>query len=279
MLLIVLGVFFLVTRIVPGFLDTFSWPFVVIGVGAIFLVLALVTWTPGLAVPAFIIGGIGMPPVLDEPHRGVVALVVRLGLIPGFVGVGVAVNELLEGRPLRALVEGGWPILISLLLFFLFGSFFGGLSWQGPWWAIVLIAIGVLVILRPLVRKGTAGKRRTDMRRWSFVAGAILILLGALAILNAVLGVTLHLFWPIILIAVGVWIIFGVSRGRSAARSPRAGFRTPGRCARCRRDRPPRRRAGSPWVQGRAGSSFSPARSAEASTCRAARTGDGSWWT
>ena len=58
-ILILLGVFFLVTRIVPGILDTFSWPFVVIGVGVIFMILALATWTPGLAVPACIIAGIG----------------------------------------------------------------------------------------------------------------------------------------------------------------------------------------------------------------------------
>ena len=153
-LLILLGAFFLVTRLVPGFYETFSWPFIVIGVGAIFLILAVVTWTPGLAVPACIIGGIG----------GLLYWMNLTGewwrwsyfwaLIPGFVGVGVAVNELLEGKPMRALVEGGWPILISLLLFFLFGSFFGAMSWRGPWWAIVLIAIGVLVILRPLVRRG-----------------------------------------------------------------------------------------------------------------------------
>ena len=55
------------------------------------------------------------------------------------------------------------------------------------------------------------------MRRWSFVVGGILVLLGALAILNAILGITLHLFWPIVLIAIGAWIIFGVSRGRSSA--------------------------------------------------------------
>jgi hypothetical protein len=55
------------------------------------------------------------------------------------------------------------------------------------------------------------------MRRWSFVVGAVLVLLGALAILNSVLGVSLHLFWPIVLIALGAWIIFGISRGRPGA--------------------------------------------------------------
>ena len=152
-ILILLGIFFLVTRIVPGFFDTLSWPFVVIGVGVLFLALALATWTPGLMVPACIIGGIGgilyWMNITGEWWRWSYAW----ALIPGFVGVGVAANELLEGRPLKALVEGGWPILISLLLFFLFGSFFGGYPWQGPWWAVVLIAIGVLVILRPLIGK------------------------------------------------------------------------------------------------------------------------------
>ncbi|HUJ73956.1 MAG TPA: hypothetical protein VL359_03820, partial [bacterium] len=52
------------------------------------------------------------------------------------------------------------------------------------------------------------------MRRWSFVIGAALVLLGILAILNAVLGISLHIFWPLVLIAIGAWIIFGISRGR-----------------------------------------------------------------
>ncbi len=52
------------------------------------------------------------------------------------------------------------------------------------------------------------------MRRWSIVIGAALVLLGVLAILNSILGVTLHIFWPLVLIAVGAWIIIGITRGR-----------------------------------------------------------------
>jgi hypothetical protein len=157
-ILILLGILFLVTRFAPSLFDAFSWPVIIIVVGAIFLLVALLTWTPGLAVPACIIGGIGALLYWQNATGAWWTWSYAWTLIPGFVGVGVAVNELLEGRPLRALVEGGWPILISLLLFFLFGSFFGALPWRGPWWAIVLIAIGVLVILRPLVGK----KRKVD---------------------------------------------------------------------------------------------------------------------
>ncbi len=151
-ILILLGVFFLVTRFVPGVYGTVSWPLVVVGVGAVLMVIALVTWTPRLAVPACIVAGIGLIlhflSASGEWWRWSYAWT----LIPGFVGVGVGVSTLLEGRPMRALVEGGWPVLISLLLFFIFGSFFGALPWRGPWWAVILIAIGVLIILRPLVR-------------------------------------------------------------------------------------------------------------------------------
>jgi hypothetical protein len=151
-ILILVGIFFLVARFVPVIFETITWPFLVIGVGVVFFIAALASWTPGLMVPACIIGGIGGLLYWQDQNAAWWTWSYAWALIPGFVGVGVALSELLEGRPLRALLEGGWPILISLLLFFLFGSFFGGLPLRGPWWAVILIAIGVLVILRPLVR-------------------------------------------------------------------------------------------------------------------------------
>jgi hypothetical protein len=156
--LIALGVFFLVTRFVPSFFGTLSWPWIIIGVGVVFLIVALATWTPGLAVPACVIGGIGGLLYWQNLTGAWYTWSYAWALIPAFSGVGVFLNEAMEGRPLKAIVDGGWPILIGLLLFFLFGSFFGGLPWLGPWWAVVLIVIGVLVLLRPLVRKGRSQK-------------------------------------------------------------------------------------------------------------------------
>ena len=57
------------------------------------------------------------------------------------------------------------------------------------------------------------------MRRWSFVVGVVLIALGVLAVLRILLnalGIWFHIgwvFWPLILIGLGVWFIQGVSRG------------------------------------------------------------------
>ncbi|MGO9410166.1 MAG: LiaF domain-containing protein [Spirochaetia bacterium] len=46
------------------------------------------------------------------------------------------------------------------------------------------------------------------MRRWSFVVGVVLVLIGISAILQAVFGIG-WIFWPLILIGLGLWLISG----------------------------------------------------------------------
>ncbi|MGA2642897.1 MAG: hypothetical protein ABSG21_18550 [Spirochaetia bacterium] len=64
------------------------------------------------------------------------------------------------------------------------------------------------------------------MRRWSFVLGAFLIVIGVFSILQVginLLGFAFHIwwiFWPLILIGVGAWIVLGVSRGSGHPAAP-----------------------------------------------------------
>jgi hypothetical protein len=64
------------------------------------------------------------------------------------------------------------------------------------------------------------------MKRWNFIIGAVLVVLGVFALLQVVLDVIgIHfrigsLFWPLLLIGIGVWIVTGFSRG-SASDTPR----------------------------------------------------------
>jgi hypothetical protein len=53
------------------------------------------------------------------------------------------------------------------------------------------------------------------MRRVWFILGAVLILLGVLAILNTFVHI-LWVFWPIVFIAIGVWLVTGMRRGGGA---------------------------------------------------------------
>ena len=65
------------------------------------------------------------------------------------------------------------------------------------------------------------------MRRWSFIAGAVLIVIGVLSILQVginALGFSFRIwwiFWPLVLIGVGAWIVLGVSRGSGRSDVPR----------------------------------------------------------
>lgn len=154
--LIVIGVALLVLRAVPSLFTYLSWPWIVVGVGALFMLLALVTVTPGLAVPACIIGGIGLILLWQNSTGRWETWSYAWTLIPGFVGVGILVAGLLEARPLKALLDALWPILVSAVLFVLFASFLGEPRWGFGFWpvfGIALIAIGALIILQPLLRR------------------------------------------------------------------------------------------------------------------------------
>jgi hypothetical protein len=55
------------------------------------------------------------------------------------------------------------------------------------------------------------------MRRWSFAVGIVLVLVGISAILQALFGIG-WIFWPLILIGVGLWLIARFSWGWSGSR-------------------------------------------------------------
>lgn len=158
LILILLGGFFLLIRLVPNLLDTFTWPFIVIGVGIVFLVIAVITLTPGMAVPACIIGGIGGILQWQNATGAWWTWAYAWTLIPGFVGVGVVLAALLSGKPFPGILSGIWPIAVSLVLFFVFGSFAGLLAWSNTFFGILFIAIGVLVLLKPIV-SGLPGRK------------------------------------------------------------------------------------------------------------------------
>jgi hypothetical protein len=155
-LLILIGVGFVALQLVPELGDWLqfevTWPLFIIGVGVILFVVGLVTAVPGLAVPACIVGGLG----------GIFYWQASTGrwetwgyvwpLIISFVGVGVLLSNILDGQTAKGVREGGWPILIGVVLFVIMGSIFGGLGWLGPYWPLLIVALGVLVLIQGLLR-------------------------------------------------------------------------------------------------------------------------------
>lgn len=155
-LLILLGVWFLVTRFVPGLESWVSihlgWPLFVIGAGVILLLIGLLTGAVEMAVPACIVGGIGGILYWQNQTGDWASWAYAWALIPGFAGIGSMISGILRGRTASALREGFGAILFSLALFAVFASFLGGRQYFGPYWPLLLILFGVWILLRGLMR-------------------------------------------------------------------------------------------------------------------------------
>jgi len=156
LILILIGGAFLAAQLVP---DLFSWldpaenwPLIVIGVGVFLLLIGLLTGVPAMAVPACIVGGIGGLLYWQNATDYWESWSYVWTLIPGFVGVGIILSGLVSGHPRQAFREGGRTLLVSLVLFTIFGFFLGREAFHSLLWPSLMIAAGVVVLIRTLFR-------------------------------------------------------------------------------------------------------------------------------
>lgn len=156
-LLILIGAWLVVSRQVPDvrhWLDTnFAWPMWTIGAGLLIFLIGLITGVPGMSVPAAIVAGIGGILYYQNATNNFASWSYMWTLIPGFVGVGLIITGLLGEYTRHNIGRGLNLIVISAVMFLVFGAIFGGLGIlgsNGP--AILLIALGVYILLRGFLR-------------------------------------------------------------------------------------------------------------------------------
>ena len=169
LLLILIGGWLFVSQRVPAVQnwleDNFSWPMWVIGAGLLVLLLGLLTGTPGMAVPASIIAGIGGILYYQNVTDNYGSWAYMWTLIPGFVGVGTILAGLLGEHTRQNLSHGMNLVVVSGVMFLIFATFFGGLSILGDYGAaIVLILLGVYVLIRGFVRGGSSYRGQDETR-------------------------------------------------------------------------------------------------------------------
>ncbi len=153
--LILVGILFLVGQIVPGlwgWVGPLSWPLIVVGVGVLLLLIGLASNAPGMAVPACIVGGIGLLLYWQNATGNWESWAYAWTLIPGFAGVGTLLMGLWTGQ-WKTIRGGLWSILVSLILFAIFGSFLGGPFSLGKYWPVLLILLGLLGLGRGFFRQ------------------------------------------------------------------------------------------------------------------------------
>ncbi len=155
-LLILVGVYYVLINAVPGFADliniTFSWPVIVMLVGAGLLVLGLLTGTADMAVPAFIVAGIGGILYYQNLTGNWGSWSYLWTLIPGFSGLGMFAAWLLGERGKYSIRSALDAIGTSLVLFVIFGAIFGAFKQLGPYWPVLLIAAGLVIGARALIK-------------------------------------------------------------------------------------------------------------------------------
>ncbi|HJW90078.1 MAG TPA: hypothetical protein VJ436_05520 [Anaerolineales bacterium] len=129
-----------------------NWPLPIIGIGVYLALIALLTWTPDLMMPAVIVSGIGSLLAWQNATGNWGSWAYAWALIPGFIGLGMVISGLLS-RDRKAAVGGGWMIVISLVLFGIFGSFLGGSILVLQYWPILLIVLGVVLLAQGVFRR------------------------------------------------------------------------------------------------------------------------------
>lgn len=124
----------------------FSWALILVGLGAMFVLAAPATGVPAQAIPGMIIGGTGVLLYWQNLTGLWASWSYAWALIPGFVGIGLALANLLGmgGRTVRQV--GLHMMAWSGIAFLTFGLFFALNGMLIRYWPLVLIVGGVWIL-------------------------------------------------------------------------------------------------------------------------------------
>ncbi|MCL4871369.1 MAG: hypothetical protein KJ063_20615 [Anaerolineae bacterium] len=155
MVLILVGLFFLAFQFLPAELTRFldmraQWPLILVAVGGIFLAAAFLSQPP-LAIPGMVLGGIGLLLYYQNLTGNWASWAYAWTLIPGFVGLGILLEQSLQGNAKRGFRKGGKLLIMSLGLFIAFSLLFTGL--RGLLWPVVMIGLGFILLIRNMGRR------------------------------------------------------------------------------------------------------------------------------
>lgn len=155
LVLVAAGAWFLVINFLSGLKDfaygSRTWPVQIVGFGALLAILGLVLWVPRLWVPACLVAGIGGLLYWQNLTGKWGSWSYVWALIPGFVGIGMLISGFFS-RDRRQIAAAGWDIFTSLLLFAIFGYFFGGNIPFLQYWPVLLILFGLVVLGQGIFR-------------------------------------------------------------------------------------------------------------------------------
>ena len=161
-LLIAFGLLSLASEVFRGLNWSFLWPFIVIGVGALFFVAMFAggKQAAGFAIPGTIVSGIGLVLLFQNITRHWESMSYFWTLIILFVGAGIYIMGVYGNDPGQK-KSGAGVMKVGLILFIIFGAFFEMIfsSFGNYIFPILLILLGAYLVVS---RSGLLGKHKED---------------------------------------------------------------------------------------------------------------------
>lgn len=161
-LLIAFGLLSLAGQVLPGVNWGSLWPFIIIGIGAMFFIAMFSGGknAAGFAVPGSIVGGIGLVLLFQNITRHWESMAYFWTLIILFVGVGIYIMGW-YGENEEQRKSGSGVMKVGFILFIIFGAFFESIfsSFSNMIFPILLILLGGYLVL---TRSGLLGRKQKD---------------------------------------------------------------------------------------------------------------------
>lgn len=159
-LLIAFGLLSLAGQFIRGVNWGLLWPFVIIGIGALFFVAMFAGGksAAGFAMPGSIVGGIGLVLLFQNLTRHWESMAYFWTLIILFVGAGIYIMGW-YGENEGQRKSGAGVMKVGFILFIIFGAFFESIfsSFSNMIFPILLILLGGYLVIS---RSGLLGRRR-----------------------------------------------------------------------------------------------------------------------
>jgi len=155
---ILLGVLVIVGSFLPPGSRVVSWPLIIVGVGAAFLLFGAGTTAVGLVIPGAIVLGIGCLLYVQNLTGWWASWAFAWALVPGFTGLGLygfdRLTEASEGLKTATKVL----LAVSAVLFLVFAAAVGRHTWAWIVLGAALVAAGAVIVVRAVgPRKASRG--------------------------------------------------------------------------------------------------------------------------
>ncbi len=153
LVLMLAGGWMLLTNFAPDVKVAFGpwlqWPLSMVLIGAGLVLLGLVTDDYDLFVPACIVATIGAIFYWQEQAANYASWSFAWTLIIVAIGVGVTLKGVFKVER-DTILSGLNTVLVGAVFFAIFGTLIGNLNLLGPYWPLLLIGLGFILLLQAL---------------------------------------------------------------------------------------------------------------------------------